>query len=147
MEIERKYLVKELPKDFERFPSALIEQVYLSKEPVIRIRKKDEDYILTVKGKGLLSREEFELPLTKDAYLRLYEKKDGAPVTKRRYRIPCEELVIELDVFSGKQEGLILAEVEFPSLEEAEAFIPPEWFGEEVTYDPRYQNVSMAYGV
>ena len=145
MEIERKYLVRELPEDLSQYPYAEIEQVYLMDTPVIRIRKTGEKYVLTVKGAGLLSREELNLPLTEEAYARLYEKKEGVPVTKRRYKIPYEGLTIELDLFKGAQDGLVLAEVEFDSVEASEAFAPPAWFGEEVTYDPRYQNVSMAY--
>ncbi|MBQ6680172.1 MAG: CYTH domain-containing protein [Lachnospiraceae bacterium] len=146
MEIERKYLVAALPEDIRDFPFSDLEQVYLSKEPVIRLRRSEDRYELTVKGAGLLAREELNLPLTEEQYEHLCTKKEGAPIRKRRYRIPCGEYMIELDVFHGKQEGLLLAEVEFPTLEEAEAFLPPEWFGEEVTYDPRYQNVSLAYG-
>ena len=145
MEIERKYLVRELPEDLSGYPYTEIEQVYLLDTPVIRIRKAGENYVLTVKGEGLLSREELNLPLTEEAYLRLYKKMEGVPVTKRRYKIPYEGHTIELDLFSGAQDGLQLAEVEFESVEESEDFTPPAWFGEEVTYDARYQNVSMAY--
>lgn len=70
MEIERKFLVKKenLPENLEQYPSKVIEQGYLCTEPVVRIRKSNEDYYLTYKSKGLLSREEYNLPLTKEAY-------------------------------------------------------------------------------
>lgn len=144
MEIERKFLIKRLPADLEQYPSRLIEQAYLCTDPVVRIRRQDEDYYLTYKGSGLMAREEYNLPLTQESYLHLLPKADGTVITKRRYVIPLdapwEALSIELDLFSGAWEGLIIAEVEFPSREDAEAFLPPDWFGEDVTFDGRYHN-------
>ena len=104
MEIERKYLITHPPKGYETHPSSLIEQAYLCTQPVIRIRKEDDQYYLTYKGKGLLAREEHNLPLTKDAYLHLLPKADGIVLTKRRYRIPLpgSSLVAELDIFIGQ---------------------------------------------
>lgn len=143
MEIEKKYLIEKLPVGYEKYPCRMIEQGYLCREPVVRVRKEDESYYLTYKGKGLLVREEYNLPLTKEAYEHLVLKADGVILTKRRYLIPVQgegELMIELDVFEGKFEGLILAEVEFESVEEAEGFVPPEWFGRDVTFSGEYQN-------
>ena len=145
MEIERKFLIRELPEDLESFPSEEIEQVYLLREPVIRIRKTDSHLVLTVKGDGMLSREELNLPLSKEAYQSLLKRAESRVIRKRRYQIPYQGLLIELDVFSGFMEGLVMAEVEFESVEQAEAFCPPEWFSREVTYDPAYHNVNMAY--
>ncbi len=145
MEIERKYLIKELP-DLTKYRFVAIEQGYLNTKPVVRIRKKDNQYILTYKGSGLLAHEEIEAQLTADAYYHLLEKIDGHPITKKRYLIPLDPYTIELDVFEGHMDGLIMAEVEFPTIEEAEAFIPPEWFGEEVTGDRRYHNSEMIFG-
>ena len=155
MEIERKYLVSALPEHYKSFPSHLIEQAYLCTSPVVRIRKSDEDYYLTYKGKGLLAREETNLPLTKEAYDHLLPKADGIILTKRRYLLPlsgfCASLpqaqrglTIELDVFEGRYAGLILAEVEFPTIEEAENFQPPEWFGRDVTFSGEYQNSRLS---
>lgn len=144
MEIERKFFVKNLPDRLEDFPSRLIEQAYLCVEPVIRIRRQDDDYYMTYKGAGLMSREEYNLPLTREAYEHLLPKADGTVIAKRRYVIPLEApwegLSIELDLFSGSWEGLVIAEVEFPDEKTARAFCPPEWFGEEVTFDGRYHN-------
>ena len=145
MEIERKFLISALP-DLSSFPYHEIEQAYLNEKPGVRIRKSDDRYILTVKGEGILSHEEYELPLSREAYLHLLEKADGRIITKRRYKIPFGSYTIELDLFSGCMDGLILAEVEFPSVEEAERFTPPDWFAADVTYDPRYRNAAMAYG-
>lgn len=146
MEIERKYLVTCPPEDYESFPSRLIEQAYLCTEPVVRIRKEDDSCYLTYKSKGLLAREEYNLPLTLEAYGHLLAKADGIVLTKRRFLIPIEntELIIELDVFYGKYQGLMLAEVEFKTMEQAESFVPPKWFGKDVTFSGEYQNSRLA---
>lgn len=146
MEIERKYLVAEPPKNYTDFPSHLIEQAYLCTEPVVRIRKEDDSYYLTYKSKGLLAREEYNLPLTEEAYEHLLMKADGIVLTKRRYLIPIPgtELTVELDEFSGEYEGLLLAEVEFKTMEEAERFVPPDWFGRDVTFSGEYQNSRLS---
>ena len=142
MEIERKFLINKLP-DLSEYKYVDIQQGYLSTNPVVRIRKKNDIYILTYKGSGLMAREEIEAALTEEAYQHLLGKIDGRPITKRRYLIPYDPYTIELDVFSGHKEGLIMAEVEFPSVEEANAFVAPDWFGEDVTKDSRYHNSNM----
>ena len=68
MEIERKYLVKTLPDDLETYPYKEIEQGYLSTNPVVRIRRSNEKYILTYKGSGMMVREEYNQPLTKESF-------------------------------------------------------------------------------
>ena len=124
MEIERKFLIPALPENLEQYPHDAVWQAYLCTRPALRIRRMGEALILTVKGPGTLAHEEYELPLS--------------------YRIPLPPYTVELDVFEGEHEGLWMAEVEFPSVEEAEAFTPPAWFGEEVTYDRRYRNSYLA---
>ena len=74
MEIERKYLIDRLPFDVTAYPSHEIEQAYLNTEPVIRIRKEDEEYYLTYKSKGLMAREEYNLPLNAESYAHLLQK-------------------------------------------------------------------------
>ena len=141
MEIERKFLVKELPELLDSYKKRRIEQAYLCTDPVVRVRQDNEDYYLTYKSKGLIAREEYNLPLTREAYAHLLEKADGNIITKTRYEIPEKNgLTIELDVFEGKFQGLILAEVEFESMEEALAYTPPGWFGEDVSNSGQYQN-------
>lgn len=141
MEIERKFLIEKLPENLEKYPFHLIEQGYLCTAPVVRIRRQDDDYYLTYKSKGMMVREEYNLPLTEEAYAHLREKADGNLITKTRYLIPLEgNLTIELDIFSGPLAPLKLAEVEFSSEEEAKAFVPPAWFGEDVTFSGRYHN-------
>lgn len=144
MEIERKYLIKELPQNLDQYPSKEIEQAYLCEEPVVRIRKSNDKYILTYKSKGMMIRQEEEMPLTESAYNHLLEKADGHIISKTRYMIPLDSHTIELDVFHGYMEPLIMAEVEFDSEEDANSFTPPEWFGDEVTYNRAYHNVNMA---
>lgn len=141
MEIERKYLVHTLPKHLEQYPCKKIEQGYLNVEPVVRIRRSDDSYILTYKGNGLMVREEYNLPLTKEAFDHLRTKVDGRLIQKRRYLIPYKEkYTIELDIFEDDLAPLLLAEVEFETEEEANNFIPPEWFGEDVTFTAGYHN-------
>ncbi|MGN0466425.1 MAG: CYTH domain-containing protein [Lachnospiraceae bacterium] len=145
MEIERKFLVKQLPDNLENYEARQIEQAYLCTSPVVRIRKKDEDYILTYKSSGMLERMEEEMPLTKESYEHLREKADGNIITKIRYLIPEENgLLIELDCFLGVFEGFVMAEVEFESIEQARAYNAPEWFLEEVTYDKNCHNSNLS---
>lgn len=145
MEIEKKYLLKTLP-DFENYSFRRIEQAYLCTRPVVRVRQEDEQFYMTYKGDGMMAREEYNLPLTREAYEHLREKADGNVISKTRYLIPLnkEGLVAEVDVFEPPFAPLVMAEVEFESKEQAEAFQAPEWFGEEVTYDGRYHNSFMS---
>ena len=146
MEIERKYYIETLPEHLEQYPSHLIEQAYLCTEPVVRVRREDDTFYMTYKSKGLLSREEYNHPLTEEAYFHLRKKADGRILTKRRYLIPLNgtTYTIELDVFEGDYKGLILAEVEFPTEEKALSFTPPEWFTKDVTFSGEYQNSKLA---
>lgn len=142
MEIERKFLIRELPENLADYPYHEIEQAYLCTAPVVRIRRQDDDYYMTYKGGGLMVREEYNLPLNKEAYYHLKEKADGRVIEKRRYKIPMGPYTCELDVFRNP-EGLVMAEVEFPSTEEALAFQMPDWFLADVTHNPRYHNSNM----
>lgn len=146
MEIERKFTIKELP-DLSKYSFHIMEQGYLNTDPVVRVRKEDDTYYLTYKGKGLLAREEYNLPLTEDAYYHLVEKADGIIIRKKRYLIPYEIYTIELDVFDEPYENLIIAEVEFDSEEEATAFQPPSWFDVDVTLERRYHNSNLSKGL
>lgn len=147
MEIERKYLIHTLPRQLDSYPYRVIEQGYLSTEPVVRIRRENDEYILTYKSKGLMVREEYNLPLTEASYLHLREKIDGRLIAKKRYLIPLSDgLTIELDVFDGDLAPLVLAEVEFPDEEAANSFTPPKWFGEDVTFSGEYHNSRLSQG-
>lgn len=166
MEIERKFTIRQLPKDLKSYTCLQLEQGYLCTDPVVRVRKENDKYYLTYKGKGLLVREEANLPLTKEGYEHLVAKSDGLIIKKSRYVIPLTNpafdmtvlkksgmdsipdslhLKIELDVFEVPS-GLIMAEVEFPSIELANAFIAPDWFLEDVTSNKAYHNSNMSRG-
>lgn len=140
MEIERKFLISKLPENLDDYPFHQIEQGYLCTQPVVRIRRQDDTYILTYKSGGMMSREEYNLPLTATAYEHLKTKTDGIYISKKRYCIPFGKYTIELDIFEQDAAPLILAEVEFPSEEEARAFTPPEWFSRDVTFSRYYHN-------
>lgn len=150
MEIERKYLVNSLPVDLDTYPHVEIEQGYLCTSPTLRIRRMGDFFILTVKEKvrsatsAIVNREE-EFAMSPDSYARLKGKCDGNMVEKTRYRIPVGDYTAELDIFHGRHEGLRLVEVEFPSVEAADAFVPPAWFGQDVSEDSRYRNSHLAH--
>ena len=96
---------------------------------------------MTYKGDGLMAREEYNLPLTEEAYTHLRPKIDGLLIAKTRYLIPLnDKLTAELDIFEEDLKGLVIVEVEFDSVEEANAFSAPDWFGEDVTNSGKYHN-------
>jgi len=144
IEIERKYLIKALPENLDSLESHIIAQGYISREPVVRIRKWDEEYILTIKSKGF-SHIEVEKNLSKDEYNSLSQMVIGNTIEKTRYIIPLApygypDLKLELDIFHSFLEGLIIGEVEFPSIEKAESFVAPDFLGEDVSDNPKYYN-------
>lgn len=142
MEIEKKFIPIDLPKDLNQFKHHKIEQAYLNTAPVVRIRKQDDEYFLTYKGGGMMAREEYNLPLNEKSYQHLLKKADGNVISKTRYLIPINDrkLTAELDIFEGKFSGMLLVEVEFESVEQADSFQKPDWFGEDVTHDKMYHN-------
>ena len=148
MEIERKFTIKELPADIDTYRYHMIEQAYLTSNPTIRVRMEDDMYYMTYKGVGgdntSLSHEEYNLPLTKEAYDTLSSKADGNIIRKKRILIPYNNHTIELDIFAEPFKPLIIAEVEFDSTDDANDFVPPEWFDEEVTDRREYRNAFLA---
>lgn len=151
MEIERKFLIKEMP-DLTKYPSKKLVQGYLTTNPTVRVRDEGGEFILTYKSKSKdhISREEYNLPLTKEAFESLISKTEGNIISKTRYYIPLgknkegSELTLELDVFDPPFAPLIFGEVEFPTIDEAESFEVPEWFGEDVSTNREYYNSVMA---
>jgi adenylate cyclase len=143
-EIERKFIVPDPPQGVLGRGSA-IQQGYLSIEPVeVRIRSRDgEAHELTVKSLGGLARTEVELALTRDQFDELWPLV-GAVIEKTRYVTDQDGRTLEVDVYGGKLDGLVVAEVEFPSEREATSFVPPEWLGREVTTDLRFRNAALA---
>ncbi len=144
MEIERKFTVKKLPEDLDTYSFNMIEQAYLTTRPAIRVRRENDAYYMTYKGtsggNSRLSHEEYNLPLTKEAYETLASKADGNVIRKKRVLIPYKEHTIELDIFAEPFKPLIIAEVEFDSVDEANDFMPPDWFDKDVTEDGTYSN-------
>jgi adenylate cyclase len=148
MEIERKFLVRELPADLEQSRSTRIEQGYIAiadDGTEVRVRRRDGAAVLTVKSGGGRSRLEEEIAIDAERFTRLWPLTEGRRLEKTRHLIPTATgLTIELDVYSGVLAGLIVAEVEFGSEDQADAFEPPEWFGAEVTEDARFKNQKLA---
>ena len=143
-EIERKYLLKD---DSWRLGAegVLYRQGYLSTEVErnVRVRTIGERAFLTIKGKGEgITRLEFEyqIPIA-DGEAILDRLCDRPLIEKLRYKIEHRGLVWEVDEFRGENAGLVVAEVELES--EDQAFAVPAWVGEEVTADPRYLNANL----
>lgn len=144
MEIERKFLINTLP-DITHIAFQTIRQAYISVEPVIRIRQANERYFLTIKSKGNIAREEYEIEITETEFNRLLAKKEGNIIAKKRYFIPLSfTLTAELDIFEGDLAPLKTVEVEFPTHEAALSFTPPDWFGADISYDAHYKNNRLA---
>lgn len=143
LEIERKYLVKtdaylQLATEAHR-----VMQGYLCADGVrtVRVRLWDDTGVITIKGRGNgVSRYEWEKTIDAADAKELMQLCLPGGVDKTRYVVPIEgtPLRVEVDVFHGANEGLVLAEIELP--EEEYAFSVPEWLGQEVTGDPRYYN-------
>jgi len=144
-EIERKFAIDEVPEGLLEGRGSAIRQGYLSVEPVeVRIRSHDGDsHELTVKSLGGLSRTEVNVPLTVDQFEELWPLVERV-VEKIRHDLELDGHTVEVDVYGGKLEGLVVAEVEFTTEREAVDFAPPPWFGTEVTDDRRYRNAALA---
>ncbi len=148
MEIERKFLVKQLPS-LDEYSSKYITQGYISTDPVIRIRQMDDSYFVSMKSLGNLEREKFKMPITQEQFEHLLTKVDSTFIKKRRYLIPLgygEHA--HLDVYEDCLDGLLTVEVKFESRVLADNFSPPSWFGQDITHDNRYKNNHLAtYGI
>lgn len=144
IEIERKFLIDKFPQELPMIFKADVEQGYLSTDPTVRIRmcknENEEKYELCFKSKGSLVRQEVELEITKEVYQQL-KNMLKAPIIVKDFRIfelsSGQELECSL-VDPGSETAFYYAEVEFDSVEQANAFIPPDWIGWEVTEQPEY---------
>jgi adenylate cyclase len=145
VEVERKFLVTK-PPSLEGAAGDEIEQGYLATgtEEEVRLRRKAGRHLLTAKRGSGLAREEAEIDLDRERFDELWPLTAGRRLHKRRHPLPHGELTIELDVYAGDLDGLVVAEIEFSSEEEARAFDPPDWLGVEVTGDRRYLNETLA---
>jgi len=145
MEIERKFLLSSLPYDKGQYDHSEIIQAYISVDPTIRLRRRNNEFYLTVKQSGLLAREEVEFTITNEQFDRLWDKIETNVISKTRVLIPLQDgLIAEADIYHGILQGLMTVEVEFNSIEQAKGFIPPNWFGADVTNKPEYTNSSLA---
>jgi adenylate cyclase len=145
MEVERKFLVSE-PPNLDGADADEIEQGYLAigSDGEVRVRRKGERLVLTAKRGSGLSRQEAEVEIDRASFDELWPLTEGRRLHKRRHLLEHGDLKIEVDVYGGDLEGLVVAEIEFPSEDEARAFEPPDWLGEEVTGDHRYLNETLA---
>ncbi len=145
VEIERKYLVSGDSWRSQVVSSTRIVQGYLTRgEVTVRARIRGERAYLTIKGRSQgIARSEFEYDIpVPDAEAMLTELADGPVVEKTRHLIDVGGHTWELDVFTGANEGLVMAEIELADADER--FEVPQWAGEEVSDDPRYYNVNLA---
>ena len=146
-EIERKFLVRQLPPNLEQFAHYEIEQGYLAIAQggtQVRLRRSSENRTLTFKRGAGNAREEREVELTREQFERLWPGTEGKRLTKTRYDVPMGNLTIEIDIYSGRHSGIVVAEVEFDDESAAQEFQPPRWLGDDVTHDPRYSNQLLA---
>jgi adenylate cyclase len=144
-EIERKFLVLEPPPNLGA--GTPISQGYLpleGDETELRVRRKGDATVLTVKSGSGLDRGEREVAIPSDVFNTLWPLTEGRRIEKERLELPHGEATIELDRFGGALDGLMVAEVEFDSTDASERFEGPDWFGREVTGDPAYSNRSLA---
>jgi adenylate cyclase len=148
VEIERKWLIKSVPKDIlEKSNPLRILQGYIAvheDKTEVRVRQFGDAYWQTIKSPGHISRKEFELPISKELFEQLYELTKGRQLIKQRYIVPFGSLKIEIDEYLEDLKGLWVAEVEFNSLELANSFVAPDWFAEEISGVSKYKNFTLA---
>lgn len=143
-EIERRFLLAGLPN---AAPAGVrMRQGYVALDgPVsVRVREAGGGHVLTVKGGQGLVRTEVELSIDAAQFEALWSLTAGRHIDKSRHVVPVGEHTVEVDVFGGELSGLVIAEVEFSSIESAHAFAPPSWFGREVTGEPSWNNAALA---
>jgi adenylate cyclase len=147
-EIERKFLLKRFPSDLKKFPHDTIEQGYLAVGRgglQVRLRKKGSVFSLTYKQGTRGEREEREIRLSLEQFNALWPATAGRRLTKVRYDVPWKKHTIEIDVYRGRHDGLVVAEVEFEDEKSCAEFQPPDWLGRDVSGKPKYSNVAMAH--
>lgn len=153
MEIERKWLIEEknIPVGLKESAAfSRVEQGYLNPndEFLIRVRHNShmkspdvETWKLEVKSKGLFVRDEYRMDITPEQFEEIYGK-CPKKVTKTRYYHFVDDLEYEMDFYDDHD--FVTLEIEFKTVEEAEKFEAPDWFGEDVTYKPEYKNINLA---
>lgn len=146
LETERKFLVKDDGYKGQAVESHRIRQGYIAHDMgrSVRVRVLDDKGILTVKGPfvGLGSRPEWEKEISLQEAEDLFRLCKPGSIDKTRWIVPAGERKFEVDEFHGDNEGLVMAEIELKSQDEA--FGRPSWLGDEVTGDPRFYNGYLA---
>ena len=147
LEIERKFLVPKLPDNLENYKHDEIEQWYfiLEKDTEERIRHRWNRFYHTKKVWHWKIREEYENEITEKEFNQLRDKTQWKRIYKTRYVIPYNNHKIELDIYHGKLEWLIVCEIEFDNEEESKKFVFPERFWEEITNDDNYKNRNLIF--
>ena len=144
IEIEKKYLVKEIPWDIKtQYLDIKQGYIQIKKNKIVRIRKQNDEYVMGFKKViNDLSRYELEIKVTEEEGLNLFDKFCiGSIIIKRRYLINYENMVWEVDQFGGENKGLIIAEVELKS--EKQNFNKPAWVGDEISRVSKYLNMNL----
>ncbi len=150
MEIERKFLlnqrVQQIILSNKLLPRQLTQYYVKVGDVEERFRRQDNLYFHTIKKQvdGGLQREEIETECTRDEFEENKHHIIGNIIEKDRYALPYGGYKIEIDIYRGALEGLIIGEVEFPTKEEADTFILPDFFRIEVTWDKKYKNQNLA---
>jgi len=144
IEIERKFLVKSLPAKMQGGMPIL--QGYLAHDEhmEVRIRQYGKKHFLTVKEGFGLMRRETEIEISPRQFQALWPSTEGRRLEKVRSLVNHGAFQVEVDRYLGDLEPLLVAEVEFSSVEESESFEKPDYFGQEVTEVEAYKNISLA---
>ena len=147
LEIERKFILPQIPTELiNSVQGDEIKQGYLLREEgrELRIRKRNQEYWMTLKQGSGLSRIEQECSIPAEQFEMLWPLTAGRQIEKTRYTIKQEDLLFEIDIFNGNLTPLILLEVEFESLEKSRQFAAPIFVGREVTEDDNFKNATLA---
>ena len=146
-EIERKFLITDPPSLSDAKGSILIRQGYITSgesQYEVRVRHIGDEYLLGIKSGRGVERTEVEIPLRKNQFIPIWNLTEGWRLEKRRYFFPYRDYRIELDVYAGNIEPLVVAEVEFETVADSIRFEPPGWFGLEISSELEYKNSRLA---
>lgn len=146
-EIERKFWLANSPDFLHRTTPQSIQQGYLAVQPdgrEVRLRKKEEEYSLTIKSGVGLRRTEYEVDLQPEQFRILWPATEGRRLRKKRYTHPLPTgWLLEVDVYEEPLAGLVIGEIEFPDEDAAQSFSPPDWLGREVTEYSFFKNKNL----
>ena len=149
LEIEKTFLVKNIPQNLDSLKFYKIKQGYISSGPSpLRIRQKGDKYELTkklfLKENDFSQAEEINIYLTEYEFNKLWPLVEKS-LEKTRYIVPLQDnLFAELDIYSGKLDGFMVVEVEFENEEKMNSFVSPDWFGKDITQEDFAANVFLA---